>query len=196
MLYGLVICLLTFILLLSMPLTLLFELSWRKNLQGQVKLVWLLGLVRVRFSPSINHPTSRDQEQWAQRFERAQPPSDRKTNLFIGIRQQAFRRRIMRYLQDCWRAIHKRDLTLHARVGLGDPADTGRLWAFLGPMSVMLDQVQQVSVHIEPEFTEATVELDSNGNIRFIPLQFICLTIGLFLSPSIWRGVRLMRGAD
>jgi hypothetical protein len=195
MLYAVATCLLTFMILLAMPLTVQFELSWRNTLQGHVKLVWLLGLVRIRFSPSTNQPTSTGEEKWAQRFERAQPSSDRKTNLFSGIRQKAFRRRILRYLQDCWRAIHKKDLTLHARVGLGDPADTGMLWAILGPIGVMLDHVPQASVHIEPEFIEATLELDSSGNIRFIPLQFVYLTIGLFLSPSIWRGVRLMRGA-
>lgn len=195
MLSGLVIFLLTLGVLLAIPLTVQFELSWRKVLKGRITLLWLFGLVRIQFSPSSNKPPSSSGENWKKSFKQPKRTADHKMHLYAGIQQKAFRRRIIRYLQDCWHAIHKRDLTLHGRVGLGDPADTGQLWAVMGPIVAIMDNVQSASIHIEPEFIDTTLELDSNGDIRLIPLQLIYLTLGLFLSPSVWHGVKLMRGS-
>jgi hypothetical protein len=58
-----------------------------------------------------------------------------------------------------------------------------------------MDNVQSASIHIEPEFIDATLELESSGDIRLMPLRLIYLTLGLILSPSVWRGVKLMRGS-
>jgi len=93
------------------------------------------------------------------------------------------------------RALQKKDVNLRVRVGLGDPADTGQLWAIVGPMAGILANVQQASIEIEPEFFDATFQVNSSGNIRLIPLQMIYLTAGLLLSPPIWQGIIKMRRA-
>ena len=111
-------------------------------------------------------------------------------SIFRALRQTAFRRRIILFIHDLWHAVHKRDISLRLRVGLGDPADTGQLWAMLGPVAGMLADTQAASIEIEPEFFDATLELDSSGDIRFIPLQMIYLTVGLLLSPPVWRGIK------
>jgi len=195
MLTGLAIFLLTLGILLAIPLTVQFELSWRQNLIGYVTLFWLFGLVRIRLFPQPRKPPPQNNKQPEQRSRRTKGSPRSKTHLFTGLQQKAFRRRIIRYLQDCWHAIHKTDLTLRGRVGLGDPADTGQLWAILGPINAMLDNIRSASIRIDPEFTDATLELKSHGRIRLIPLQLCCLTLALMLSPPIWRGLRLMRGS-
>lgn len=194
MLSGLVTFLLAIIILLAIPVTVQFDLSWRETLKGQIKLIWLFGLVRIRLSPSPhNKPTAGEKER-VQRSKLTEHPSDGKSNLFAGIRYKAFRRRIMRYLRDCWHAMQKKDLTLHGRLGMGDPADTGQLWAILGPIAALLSNVRSATIHLEPEFNHATLELDSRGVISLMPLQLIYLTLGLFLSPPVWHGIRLIRG--
>ena len=57
----------------------------------------------------------------------------------------------------------------------------------------MLGSVQGVSVKIEPEFIDETLELVGNGSIRIIPLQMIYLAAALMLSPPIWRVIKQMR---
>ena len=104
-----------------------------------------------------------------------------------------FRQRVFRFIRAVWRAIHKQDLRLRMRIGLGDPADTGQLWALVGPLSGLLANNREASIEIEPEFFDAIFELDSSGSIRIIPLQLLYLAVGLLLSPSVWQGIREMR---
>ena len=100
---------------------------------------------------------------------------------------------MLRFLRDIWQSIRKQNLTLRVRIGLDDPADTGRLWAVVGPIAGMLTMVKDASIEIAPEFTDAVFELDSSGKIRVVPLQMIYLAFGLLLSPSFWRGLKQIR---
>ena len=110
-----------------------------------------------------------------------------------AIRQAPFRRRMLRFVSDLWRTIHKKNVQLLVRLGLGDPADTGRLWAVLGPLSGMLARFRDIRVTIEPDFLDSTLEVDSSGTIRMIPLQIAIIVFGLLFSPPIWRGIMSMR---
>ncbi|MDX1697383.1 MAG: DUF2953 domain-containing protein, partial [Thiohalobacterales bacterium] len=113
-----------------------------------------------------------------------------------AIRQKSFRRRIIRFAGDIWRALHKSNLSLQIRLGLGDPADTGRLWAVVGPVAGILSNTREASIEVMPEFLESTFEMGGSGEIRVIPLQMIYLTAGLLLSPPFWQGIRRMRAVD
>jgi len=102
---------------------------------------------------------------------------------------------MLRFARQLWRAFRKRDLQLRIRVGLGDPADTGRLWGLPGPVSGILSGVDNASIELEADFVDAVFELDSRGNLNVIPLQLLYLVLGLLLSPPFWRGMRRMRRA-
>jgi len=191
---GAVIFLLVFIALLVIPVTLNYQLSWRRAFRGSFKLQWLFGLVRIQL-PLHQSRTASSQKKKITRKHRKEISSGKKSNPIAVIRQKSFRQRIIKFIRDFWYAIHKDNLTLRIRIGLGDPADTGQLWAIVGPVSGMLATIQEASIEIEPEFIDAIFELESSGNIRIIPLQMIYLTIGLLLSPSIWQGIKQMRRA-
>lgn len=193
MLTGLVTLLLLSIALLAVPVTLTYRMSWRQGFQGDVQLHWLFGLVRIRLPASEpESPTPEDEEraQRAGRFERSSRENHR---VFAVVRQKSFRRRITRFIRDVWHAIHKRDVRLNVRIGLGDPADTGQLWSVVGPVASILSTAREATVGIVPDFVEETFELDSRGNLRLIPLQMLYLAAGLLLSPSIWQGLKQMR---
>ena len=200
MLTGVTIVLLVLIALLAVPVTLTFKLSLQKTFQGDVNLVWLFGLVHVRLLPGQPRSPTEEKKEPAPKARRSKraprkKKSDKKPNVFAAIRQKGFRRRIFRFIRDFWHAVHKRDLSLHVRIGLGDPADTGQLWAMVGPVAGILSNVKEASIDIVPEFIDATLELDSSGSIRIFPLQLVYLVVGLLLSPPIWRGLRQMRTA-
>ena len=184
--------LLLLVALLAVPVRLSFQVSWRQALHGNVQLYWLFGLVRLqrpltRPKPPVPELSTDSREKTAAK------KSPNQTSPFAVIRQKAFRRRVFRFLRDIWRSIRKQDLSLRVRIGLGDPADTGRLWALIGPVAGLLTEVQEASIEIAPEFTDAVFEFDSSGNIRVIPLQMIYLTFGLLLSPAFWQGLRQKR---
>jgi len=191
---GVMVFLLVFIALLAIPVTLTYQLSWRCALEGNMTLQWLFGLVRIQL-PSIEAKASNLETEKTTQKKHEKRPSGKKSNPVAAIRQKSFRQRVYKFVRDFWHAIHKQNLKLRIRIGLGDPAETGQLWAIVGPVSGMLATVKEASIEIEPEFIEPVFELDSSGSIRVIPLQLLYLTIGLFLSPSIWQGITRMRKA-
>ncbi len=193
MLTGVVAVLLLLIALLAIPVTLTFQASWPQATQDYIKLQWAFGLVSMRLPLSQPKVSSAEGEELVQRIEHVEHSSWKKQDMFVLIRQKLFRQRIIRFISDFWHAVHKRDISLRVRIGLGDPADTGQLWSIVGPVTGMMANIKVASFQIEPEFFDTMFELDSSGNIRFIPLQIIHLTIGMFLSPSVWQGIKQMR---
>ena len=111
------------------------------------------------------------------------------------VRQPAFRRRAHKFIRDMLRATHARNLVLRLRIGLVDPADTGRLWAVIGPIAGMAQNLRSAAVRIEPEFLDPVFEVESHGQFRLVPIQFIALTVAFILSPTMLRAwLRLRRG--
>ena len=191
MLIGTVIFLSLIVLLLAMPVTLTYQLFWKQTLSANVRLNWAFGLVRTDVSPDL---AKSDKSKAApEKAGRRAKSKGKKTNYLAALRQPSFRRRIVRFLSDVWRAINKKNLRLLVRVGLGDPADTGQLWAVIGPLSGIFACLRDIRIAVEPDFLDATLEVDSSGTIRLIPLQLVVLVLGLLVSPPVWRGIMLMR---
>ena len=188
---AIVITVLVLIALLSIPLSLTYQFSWRQRLRGEASLQWLFGLVRVRLAPT-RKPAANSRRAGAAGGSTLKSARS-KLDPLAALRQKAFRRRMLRFARQCWRAFRKRDLHLRIRIGLGDPADTGRIWALFGPLSGLLANVEGASIELEAEFADAVFEVDSGGRLSVIPLQLFGLLLGLLLSPPFWRGMRGMR---
>ncbi len=189
---GLAVFLVLLVGVLAIPLTLTFRLSLGDGRPSDVRFRWAFGLVDARPRPG-GRPASKRKAKRRRRPDRRDASRRRGRNVIAALRRGDFRARIVKFAKDSWRAIHKEDLTLRLRVGLGDPADTGQLWSVLGPVSGMLTNVRQASIQLEPDFVDATLQVDSSGSVRIVPLQLLYLTTALLLSPSVWRGLRRMR---
>ena len=193
MLIGTVVFLSLIVILLAMPVTLTYQLAWKDTLSANLRLDWAFGLVRKDVSPDLESPGPDDGEAAGKKTARRGKAAAKRPNFIAAIRHAPFRRRAVRFVADLWRAIRKENVRLLVRLGLGDPADTGRLWAVLGPLSGMLARFRDIRVLIEPDFLDSTLEVDSSGTIRVIPLQVAVIVLGLLVSPSIWRGIISMR---
>lgn len=194
MLTGLVIFLLALVAVLAVPVTLTYQVCWGRAFQGSIIMRWLFGLVRVQLPLSQSKTPALATANDTRKHPRNKT-SRKKLNPIAAIRHKSFRQRIMKFIGDFWHAVHKQNLELHILIGLGDPAETGQLWAIVGPVSGYLATLQDAAIEIEPEFVDPVFELNSSGNIRIVPLQMIYLTIGLLLSPAIWQGLNRMRKA-
>ena len=192
MLTGVVIVLLALFAILAIPVNLTYLVCWRQTFQGDMTLQWLFGLVRLQL-PLRRPTTPSSSAKKVARSNHKKLSSGRKSNPIAAIRQKSFRQRMIKFTRDFWHAIQKHNLTLRIRIGLGDPADTGQMWAIVGPVSGILAAIEEASIEIEPEFIDSVFELDSSGNIRVIPLQMIYLVFGLLLSPAIWQGIKQIR---
>lgn len=179
--------------LLAIPISLVYRVSWRGHWQANVHLFWMFGLLHVRIPTATTPPSAKAKHTRHKPARRQKPRTRRTVNPLAAWRLHSFRRRILKFLHDLWRAIHKRDVRLQLLIGMGDPADTGRLWAVVGPVSALLGRSREVRIHFEPEFTETCFEFSSSGNIRVIPVQLLGLTLALLVSPVFWYGMRQLR---
>ena len=195
MLVAALTALLVLLFLLTIPLTLTYQLSWQQQLEGKAMLQWLFGLVRLQLAAPRDEQSAPEEKQIEGSTKHKSKKARKKLKPLAALRQKAFRKRILRFACDLWHAIRTRDLYLRIRVGLGDPADTGQLWALFGPLSGLLANIEDASIELEPEFIDDVFELDSSGKISVIPLQMLYLVLGLLCSPIFWRGMRRMHQA-
>mgnify|MGYP001470761102 CR=1 FL=1 len=120
--------------LLAVPVTVAFSIHRIGETRGEFRFRWLFGLVRFR----IRIPRAaraRPRSAAVRRGAAGSPGQRRKKgrvgNLLSLAGETALRRRVFKFIRDIVRAMHARQLFVRMRIGLGDPADTGRLWACL-----------------------------------------------------------------
>ena len=111
------------------------------------------------------------------------------------LRQAPFRRRAFRFARDLVRAVGLRRLHLRVRLGLDDPADTGRLWALVGSLNALVPYPRHAAVRLEPEFAGPALDFQADGRLVVIPLRFLLLAIAFALSPSSIRAWRTLGGS-
>jgi hypothetical protein len=173
------------VLLLAVPVNVAFELAGIAPMSGQVCVRALFGLIQFRIPVPVaqeapEHPVSR----------RRRTGGGGGANALHALRQAAFRRRVYRLARDLFSASHLHQVHLRMRLGLGDPADTGLLWAFVGPLNAVAQGMPNVDVGIEPDFMEPVCEFELHGHLMLIPLQLLTLAIAFALSPTsirVWR---------
>ena len=173
--------------LLSVPVDVVFRFDGIEAFRGRVAIRWLYGRVRFR----IRFPRVADVPP-AGRHAAARAPAEthrRKIGrrALAVLRHAAFRRRLCRLAKDLVRAAHLRDLRVRLRLGLGDPADTGRLWAWMGPIRAAAQSLRRADVRIEPAFPDPACDLEMCGRMRPVPLQLLALAIVFALSPASIR---------
>lgn len=192
---GVFISLVLLIALLAIPVTLTHHISWQQRFQGTLTLGWLFGLVNISFSPFQPSGKKPPSDRVKKIPQKKKQKSRKKQDGFAAIRQKAFRQRIIKFITDLWHAVQKENISLRLCIGLGDPADTGQLWAVMGPVAGILSTSQEASIEIVPDFMDTTLEVDSSGTIRIVPLQIILLTLGCLLSPPVFKAIKQMRTA-
>ncbi len=170
--------------LLAIPLTLRFRISRYESTEGRFKLHWLFGLINLKLST----PQQQETKKPSYAHEKRKKASS-KLDFRRALQQKAFRDRLIKFVTDLWHAIKKEELSLYLRLGLGDPATTGQLWAIIGPLSGILFTAEECEIEIVPDFLQSIFEFQCDGTIRIIPLQLIALTLGLIFSPTMWRGI-------
>ena len=178
--------------LLAAPVDVDFRLEGIEPLRGQVAIRWLFGLARLRLAfPRVRGPSAR--RRGRSKGAGARGGARRRRRALAAFRLASFRRRAFRFVGDLARAVRPRELRLRARLGLGDPADTGRLWALVGPLQAWALSSRGADVRIEPEFLEGALELQAQGRLRLVPLQLLGLAVSFVLSPSSIRAWRALR---
>lgn len=170
------------VLLLVTPIDVGLFLERDAAFHSRVRIRWLFGLVRFRIHP--RHERARRVPKEASRRKRRGAHAARRAT--IALMRPDVRARAVGFLRDVLRALRPRDVRVRARIGLDDPADTGRLWAVLGPLGAL---IRSPDVELQPDFFEACFRFQATVRVRLIPLQLFALTAGLVLSPPMLRAL-------
>lgn len=184
------------ILLLALPIDVAFRVEGIETFNGQIAIRWMFGLVRFRVRISGVSKPPRAPKVAPQAGKAREKPDKRSSrpNVLALLRQAAFRHRVYRLAADLVGAAHLHRLHLCMRLGLGDPADTGRLWALVGPLNVVTQNLRNADVQIEAEYLDPVFEFQARGRLLLVPLQFLILAIGFALSPASIRAWRTLKG--
>lgn len=87
------------------------------------------------------------------------------------------------------RELRPRHLQLRLKLGLGDPADTGRAWGALTPLWLALTRVEADELRLEPDFLRRSFDLEARGVVRVVPGVLVALVVGYLLTPPPWRAL-------
>lgn len=177
--------------LLAVPLEWTFTVRLEQGeREADSHICWLFGLVRFRTSGSPEadakaKPKTRKPKKPKTTRDRSSPLAAASVEGFVG--------RLLTLIRRLLSAVHIHHLNLNARLGLGDAADTGRLWGFIGPLSVLLNRPSVSRIYVEPEFYNEVFTVKTDGRIQVIPLHLISLVLGFLLSFNTLRAYRAMR---
>lgn len=176
--------------LLAVPLEWTFKVRQEAGVRAADSHIrWFFGLVRFRTTGS---PES-DSKEKSRKSKKEKKPKEKRRSLLAAVSVEGFVGRVLKLIRRLLSAVHIHHLNLNARLGLGDAADTGRLWGFVGPLSVLLNQPKTTRIYIEPEFYNEVFEAQTDGRIQVIPLHLVGLILGFLLSLNTLRAYRAMK---
>lgn len=165
---------------LSVPLDVVLDIDIHGRLNFKVRLVWLFGLVdremRGRKKPE------REKLEWG-KGARA---------IFKIMRIKGLPAQLKRLLMGIIRNVRFRKVEADFRVGLDDPADTGLLFASIGPAVQYLDYFTRHRIRVQPSFDEAVIEGWLSGGMRVLPIQLVPTFIRFAFSLAMLRILKAM----
>lgn len=175
--------------LLAIPVTLNVQVSKMRKYQSHYEVCWFYNHIQI----SIPANKSERSEIRTHKSKPDKSPSKSQTSakarssafLFIGDVRQC----LIVYTRSLIKSLRFANLYLHARIGLGDPADTGQLWSVGWLVSAVLAKLKQATIHIEPDFLDHTLTLEGQTDMQLVPLQILCVTARLLLSIPILKAI-------
>ena len=169
------------VLLLAIPVDLVFYLEKEVDFKPRVGVGWLFGLVEKDISGKKAKPKEEKKK------------GERNIKPFLAmLRTRGFLQRLFRFVKDIIRVIKIHRLKLNLRVGLDDPADTGLLFAAVGPAMVYTRSFSSLDVWVEPDFNQENFRGYCKGDVRAFPIRFVPPLMFFVFSPATIRAVKAM----
>ncbi|UFS61565.1 hypothetical protein LOH54_07800 [Sulfurimonas sp. HSL-3221] len=166
-LYLIAFLLLFLLALLATPVELSLQLEKEETFDYRARLHWCFGLVSVDLTGLAKKAATVKK---AKRKKRKTQPSK-----FPGGSVSA--QSVTRLLRGLRRSLQVRELSLHGRIGLGDPACTGMLMGLLQPLLLPARQMSLVA-----DYEEAVFEGRFSARVRLVPLRIFGVLLRFFFA--------------
>lgn len=159
------------VLVLCVPLDLALHADVYGKPKLRLKLSWLFSLVSKEVT------RGKEPKEKKKLVKEKRKPKERKKRVGVILqilRTKGLLKQLKRLLKDLLRCLKIRDLIADFRVGLGDPADTGLLFALIGPATFWLNSSLSHQIRVQPSFEgEGVFEGYSHGVVRLRPIQLV-----------------------
>jgi hypothetical protein len=178
------------VLLLSVPVDAALNLDSTAKPRFRLRLVWLFGLLSKELRREKEKP------------EVIKKPAKKKATKGRGIafptvirilRTKGLFKQIINLIKSLFSQLKLRELAVNLRIGLGNPPDTGMLFAVIGPTATFLNLPEQYQLRLQPSFAdEAVFEGYLRGVLRLQPIGLAWPVLRFALSPVSFRIVKTL----
>ena len=177
------------IFVLCIPLDAVLHIDVYGRPKFQMRLVWLFGLVSKEITKAKKKPEEKERVAKGKR----KPRKIQARTIFKILRTKGLLKQLKRLLRDVLRHLKIRDLRVDFRVGLDDPADTGLLFALIGPATFFLGSSRVHEIKVQPSFEdEAVFEGYLSGALRLVPIQLVVPCLRFVFSLATLRVVKIL----
>ena len=177
------------ILVLSVPLDTVLRVDVYGRPKFRLRLSWLFGLISKEVGKGEKKPTEKKKV-----VKEKQKPAESKRrigDIFEILRTRGLLRQFIVLIRDVLRRFKIRDFIVDFRVGLGNPADTGLLFALIGPATFKMSSSFPHRIRVEPSFEDETAfEGYLSGTVRLQPIQLVSPLIKFTFSLATIRVVK------
>jgi hypothetical protein len=155
---------------LCVPLDMVLHADVHGKLRVRLTFSWLFGLVSKEITEKREKPVEK---------RRAAKGKEKRwwgdtMVIFRILRTKGVLRQLKELLKDVFSCLNFRNLVADFKIGLDDPADTGLLFAFLGPATVFLGSSHLHQIRFEPSFSDdAILQGYSHGTARLRPIRLV-----------------------
>ena len=174
-----------FLFVFSIPLDLSLRLDVNGRISFQTRLVWFFGLLSKKISKKEKKKKVKQKK-----------VKDKRCGInkaLFFLRTKGLIKRVKILIKDVFNSLNIRQLKANFIIGLDNPADTGLLFAYVGPASVFLNNSKKYSISIEPSFEdEAILKGYIHAVIRLIPLRVVISLLRFIFSPSVFRIIKAL----
>jgi len=178
------------VLVLCVPLETTFHVDVYGRPKFSVRLTWLFGLV----SKEVKRGEKKPEEKKKPAKEKPKKKRRIKPRTILKIlRTKGLLKQLKGLVRDMLTQLKIKELVVNLKLGLDDPADTGFLFALIGPATLLLNSLTTHQIRIQPVLSgEAFIEGFSHGNLRLRPIQLIPPFIKAIFSLATIRAVKTL----
>ena len=188
--------------LLAIPVSLVVDVERTVRFRSCFRFQWLFGLVDIELDGQQPNEAPLAHSSTSSRRTSPSRSPDRGRGLAIALalaRTEGLAGRVLRLLRDVASRFSVHPLHLHVVFGLGDPADTGRLFGTMVPFLVAAESYG-LDVQCQPDFEDAGLRGSFSGRVRVRPITLMSLMLGFLCSrpmrravPAVWAARRSRR---
>ena len=178
------------VLILCVPLETVLSLEVYGKPRFRMRMVWLFGLVGKDIKRGKKKTEEKKKEVEGKQKRRRRISA---RTIFKILRIKGLLRQLRVLLKDLLRTFRIRDLGADFKVGLGNPADTGFLFNFIGPINFFLSSLFPFPVRVQPSFAGgAGLEGYLHGAVRLQPIQLVMPFLRFTFSLPAIRVIKLL----